>query len=294
MYQQVLIGPELPEKSALSSPNRNSLFFTSSQTAILDNFYAKYGACGSTSIEFVNKYSSDVFCVPVTCDNRACANPVCQDHRKYKFQKQHGGQEHALQKSMTKPKGWVFTGWRYPVEYFTRDFCRAMFLKLFHLLNVQSLTEFSIHMELKLYGDGTAYLHFHVVCGGLRDFRYTQKRWGRYIKYETAIKPENLGEYVSKYASKTPKFFSEYQRSCYHLLVYKLYMHRFSAKAEMLQVESDFLNVDLLFLECQRACYSDSYLNPDTKKGYLMAILEHTDHPPDFRGKPWLYSSSSS
>lgn len=264
------------------------MFFTSSEMVILDNFYEKYNSCSANNIEFVNKYNSEVFEVPVTCDNRACDNPLCQEHRRYKFQKQHGGQEHALQKSMRKPKGWVFTGWRYPVEYFTRDFCSSMFLKLFHLLNAQSLTEFSIHMEFKLYGDGTAYLHFHAVSGGLRDFRYTQKRWGRHVRYETAINPKNLGAYVSKYASKTPEFFSEYQKSCYHLLVYKLYMHRFSAKAEHLQVESDFLNVDMLLLECQKTCYRDSYLNPDTLKGYYMAILEHTGHPPDFRGKPWL------
>lgn len=139
-----------------------------------------------------------------------------------------------------------------------------------------------------MYQDGTAYLHFHVVSGGIRDFRYTQKRWGRHVRYEVAIKPKNLGDYVSKYASKTPKFFSECQRSRYHLLVYKLYMHRFSAKAEHIQFGSDFLNVDLLILECQLAVYRDSYLNPDTTKGYHYAILEHNDHLPDFRGRTWL------
>lgn len=245
--------------------------------------------CGTTSIELVNIYNSEVLDLPIYCDNRCCDNPGCKKHRLYKFQKEHCGQEIVLQKSIRKPKGWVFTGWNKPIEDFTRDFCRMQFLKLFYLLKRQALSEFSIHMELKLNEDGSAYLHFHVVAGGLKDFRFTQKSWGRIVRYQTAIRPKDLARYISKYASKTPRFYSDSQMLEYHRLVYKTQMHRFSCN-DKVTFSPEWVTMESLVREVRSSCYQDSYLNPSGRHRYYFKILENFDKPPDYRGRPWLKS----
>lgn len=295
--KESLIVPQYSQKErknpifpSLSSPNRNFILSTQSNNSKIDNLYRKLAVCGTTSTEFVNIYNADILDLPIYCDNRCCGNPDCKKHRLYKFQKTHGGQELALQKSMRKPKGWIFTGYKMPIENLTTDFCRGQFLKLFHILKKQSLTEFSIHMEIKLNSDGTAYLHFHCVMGGLKDFRFTEKLWGRHIRYELAIRPKELAYYVSKYASKTPIFYSEFQMVHYHQLVYKTQMHRFSCN-DRIHLRSEWIPMELLRSEALSCCYRTSYLNPNSKKHHYYELLENYDRPPDYRGRPWLNSS---
>jgi len=73
----------------------------------------------------------------------------------------------------------------------------------------------------------TAYVHFHVTSGSIGDIHFMQKLWGKVIKYEDAIKKNQLTFYISKYASKTPRFPTETHQKLYSILAYKLQMHRF-------------------------------------------------------------------
>lgn len=194
---------------------------------MLENVLTKIDNCGKNSIELL--YSDGHFKeVPIYCNNRICENPSCKDHRGYLFKKNHSDQITITQKSMRKPRAWVFTYGNilYPID---RKLCQQLMLKLYHLLNGQSITNFSIHMELKLH-DGHAYLHFHVLCGGVKDLRFTRKLWGKQVLQEQALYPEQVVDYVSKYASKTPTFPTEMHRIWYLYAVYKLQMHKFSAK----------------------------------------------------------------
>jgi len=141
-------------------------------------------------------------------------------------------------------------------------------------------------MELKLYKDtDQAYLHFHVVSGGLRDYRHTVKIWNRVVKYEQALKPKYLASYISKYASKTPYFKDETAQDTYALLVHKTQMHRFSLNHKECigyipdKIDTDFLNIDLLKLEVKSALIRDSYKNGKTRKKRYHDYLEKQQEP---------------
>ena len=191
-----------------------------------------------------------------------------------------------LNKSMKKPKAWIFTGWKLPIEEFTRDFLQQKLKRLFNICKNKSISEFSIHMEIKIYSPnhkdyGLAYLHFHVVTAGFPDLRFIRKIWGRQIKYESAIKPENLAWYVSKYAGKTPRIQDDqYLLESYHLLVYKLQMHRFSCRPDQkIITPSDWVNITSVISEIKGTLFRESYRNQNNynyKKGkkYYYKILE--------------------
>jgi len=244
----------------------------------LDYFHNKLENCGDKKYDVIKKEDSSVFTVPVFCDNRACSSSKCQRHRGSKFRKEHYVQQEVVKQSMNQPKSWVFTGWRVdmfnPFEF--RKFASGKMSKLYKVLSNSKFgcsTEFSIHMELKFNTDGTVYLHFHVVAGGIKcrlSAMSSPSLWGRVVRYETAISAENVDSYVSKYASKTPYFHcSENVRDWYHLVVHKLYMHRYSVSktdaercegAPVKPVSSCYLYSMIIF-EAKSSFFRDSYKN---------------------------------
>jgi hypothetical protein len=255
--------------SSLCSPYRN---FSFSDLKKLEILHIKLNSCCLKFDQFFYPDgSSSVH--PIVCDNRSCDNPDCKKHRGMKFWKAHQYQIDILNKDMLKPKAWVFTGWKKPLVELSRDFCRKHHRRLMKLLSKYSVSEFSGHMEIKVYSDGMAFLHWHVVSAGFHNLSELRKYWGRQIKYEDAIVPKYLGFYVSKYASKTPFFNSECYRELYHLLVYKTQMHFFSVK---LPKEGDIgyseykkrycpkknvVSLNRLSSEVRNCLMRDSYLN---------------------------------
>jgi hypothetical protein len=212
-------------------------------------FLERIGNCGTESRELVD--ASGFFIeVPICCDSRACKNPDCQKHRGKQFTKAHSSQIQELQHSMKKPKGWVFTGWILEGNLQNhRTFIMSKTLFLYQLLKKFSSSEFSIHCEIKPQANNKWYLHWHVVSGGVKDFKFLQARWGRYVKYETAIHKNKLAEYVAKYSSKVPKFPNEAMWLQYALTTYKLRLHRFSTKNLKATSSSEWFLVDLLLNE---------------------------------------------
>lgn len=223
----VSLGDFDAQNRTLSSPYRN---FTILERNNLARINEKKANCGVDKINFINSSTLEQVFFPVYCDNRSC--PICKDHKKYKFRKTHHLQILALNKSMENPRAWVFTGWVMPIEELTREFCQDKIKKLFKLLKQYSASEFSIHMEIKIQKNGFAYLHFHVVSAYIKNIRLVSKLWGRKIRNELAILPDNLGFYVSKYASKVPYYPTVSHEAIFSVLVYKLQMHRFSPKIE--------------------------------------------------------------
>jgi hypothetical protein len=253
----------------------------------IDNFYEKSDLCGLTYNEFLKLKGRNqkFFDVKQHCNNRACSRSGCKKHRLYLYMRNHKEQIYNLQKSMRKPKAWIFSGWKIHYKDFDKSFARKKLLFLFRLLSNEyygSVSEFSIHMELKMYpavcnkwsdeckkcfyytrckhNDACpsyemVYLHFHVVTAGIKDLKIVRKLWGRNIRYESAINVNDLSYYVSKYASKTPYFAYKIDQEIYHCMVYKMQMHRFSCKkdADLLKVEPGCLPVDL-FLMLEGVC----------------------------------------
>lgn len=269
------------ENSSLCSPNSN---FTFSNDQKLEILHTKIDNCGKFSQEFVNKITGEITTFPIYCNNRACENPNCQEHRQYLFMRNHQPQIRFINKNMRKPRSWVFTGWKFPAwTDQAREFCQNKFTYLNQLLKKFSNSEFSSHMEVKPKDDGNYfYVHFHVAGTTFRDLRLLRKLWGRQIRNEEAIRPKDLSYYVSKYAGKTPKFKDEYQREHYHLIAYKTQMHRFSvplSKCEDPHYFSQFSPMDLLIWEVKRELMKDSYLNPNSQKKRYYEFLER-DPPP--------------
>jgi hypothetical protein len=214
---------------SLSSPFRN---FTFENYPKLSNLHRKLANCGSNFVTLLNKKTGEEISIPLYCDNRVCLNPKCQTHRLYKYMKAHSSQISALNKNMRKPKAWVFTDVKnpYPID---RRYVQKRLRLLNGLLSLNrhkkygSTSLFSIHMEIKL-NPNTWYLHFHVVSGGITNLRFIRRIWGRQIKYETALSVQDLGYYVSKYASKVPSFPNKLAYLEYAQTVHKLQMHKFS------------------------------------------------------------------
>ena len=268
-------------------------------TQKLTNFHSKIDVCAKTTFDIVNKKTSEIKSVPVYCHNRACEKIGCQKHRGSLFLKEHYIQQQSVNSSMKYPKAWVFTGWKIDITKYSptefKAFSREKFLKLYHILKntkYGSITGFSIHMELKFNNDNTVYLHFHVVMGGIKcDIHKMRQLWGRVVKYEKALSPDNVAYYVSKYASKTPNFLnSEFNQEFYHLVVYKTQMHRFSiSKIEaeknpkiIKSSSSDYLHMVSLIAESKSAYWKDSYLNPKCENNHHFILLEKPKKPPDF------------
>ena len=224
---------------------------------ILFEIYNRLHDCGENYHIFLDIDNGETIELPVYCDNRCCLNPECQGHRRYKYMKEHKSQIRSLDKDMKNPKAWVFTTPRkkYPID---KDFIRSRMKLLNKILDIRkhrkygSVSQFSIHMEIKPYPADNRYpyetwfLHFHVVSAGVKNLRLVHKLWGYVIRFETAISPEFLALYVSKYASKTPRFpslesFCEYAQN-----VYKTQMHRFSCKTSELH-EGSSRNLELLW-----------------------------------------------
>lgn len=259
----------------LSSQELGTLYFDFNK--ILD----KIDNCCTETVELVNAKTCELKVYPVCCDNRACDNEACQDHRLYKYMRYHKKQIRVLDKSMKKPKAWVFTDGHlnFPID---KRYCQDRLKFLFKLLNDKkhgSVTEFSIHMEFKIHPElNTAYLHFHVICGAVRDLAFIRYRWDRQVKKQVAIKPKNLSFYVSKYASKTPHFVNEGFRYLYLMAVYKLQMHRFSVGHAEFE-PSGWYRVEDLVLELKRSLAHDYYW---TREGTLKCkdYHEYLDRPP--------------
>jgi hypothetical protein len=235
--EQLYINDIVDDNCSFSSLNRNFLFssdfYNLKNQEKLAEINEKKGRCGEFSKEYVETASLNVVNFPVYCDNRSCS--VCVEHKRYKFNKAHNIQIDALNKSMKKPKAWVFTGFNKKFKDLSeaRKFCQDLLLKCYHLVSRYSKSECSVHMEIKPKNDGGFYVHFHVVSASIDRLRLVQKIWNRVIHYEVALNKIGIGFYVSKYASKVPDFYSNFQENYYTLLVYKLQMHRFSPKASV-------------------------------------------------------------
>ena len=226
---------EFDEKSSFSSPSSN---FNIQQIEIIEKTNEKIKNCCKENIIFYDEKSNPV-ALPKTCNNRTCNNPECKRHREYLFRREHRAQLRANSKMIVSPKGWIATGYVIDIPQNSAEvrsqqqFAIKEFHRLYRLLMQFSRTTFSLHMELKFYpyghkNYGKYYLHFHFTSGYIHKMSLFQQRWGRWVKYEQAIVPENLDNYISKYSSKVPNFDSSYEREMYQVMVYKQQMHRFS------------------------------------------------------------------
>jgi hypothetical protein len=245
------------ENNTLSSPNRNIYILDYEKLAAINK---KKSNCGVNFKSYYSVEKKEFVEFPVYCDNRSCCN--CKDHKRYKFNKVHQKQIVALNKSMIKPRAWIFTGWVLPNTELTREFCQEKLLQLFHILKQFKTSEFSIHMEIKPKNSEQLYLHFHVVSSYIKNIRLVSKLWSRKVLNEEAIKPKDLGFYVSKYASKVPVFYTNFQENYYTLLVYKLKMNLFSPKANVGEFipTSKYYSEDQLRVEIYYA-YRRGYYN---------------------------------
>lgn len=226
----------------------------------ITEIFERIELCGNELIEIVSPTGNEIKEIIKHCDNRICNKPGCMEHRAYSYKRHHGEQINILNKSIIQPKAWIFTGWVFPYPI-DRDFCRQKLRELFNLLNnhkIGSITEFSIHMEVKLR-EKDWYLHFHVVSGGLGDMVFIRYLWGRVISYQYAIKKDNLASYVSKYASKTPLFKDDVERIYYLQYIYKTQTSRFSCGRAGYSPSGWYL-YDSLEYEAYRALKQDNDL----------------------------------
>jgi hypothetical protein len=209
------------------------------------NFHKKISTCGQNYGEYYNTKTGESKVLRLFCDNRSCLNPDCQNHRLYKYMVKHRHQINKINQNIRKPKSWIFTTIRkpYPID---KKFINDRTTLLRDLLNIKkhnkygSTSDYTHHLEIKISPDSW-YLHYHVVSGGMTDLRLIRQLWGYQIKYESAINPENLAYYISKYASKVPRFDSLDHYYQYANLVYKLKMHEFSVRG--LKLTTDWVLV---------------------------------------------------
>lgn len=221
----------------------------------LVSVFERINNCGSTSTEFVDS-RGDFFEVPQYCNNRGCSNEGCQKHRGYLHVKNHGSQISTIEKQITSPKGFVFTGWKLKIDSQLKEFSRSKLIELYQLLNRYSKTQFVIYMEFKLKDESTVYLHFHVVTGSVGDIHQVQALWRRKVSYQYPIvSDEALLQYIRKYASKSPAYQSKIQKENYVALTYKLQMCRYSIRKDpdYIRVKSDCLPVAVLVSESKYA-----------------------------------------
>lgn len=113
-------------QAMLCSPSRYGNF-SEIERKLIKNMYEKITKCGLDEIEFVNKSTSEVITHTSYCDNRSCDCEECKKHRLYKYLREHQEQTDAITKLVNNPLGWVFTGWKVPIEQLGREFCREKF-----------------------------------------------------------------------------------------------------------------------------------------------------------------------
>lgn len=191
-------------KTTLSPSYRNNSIL---DYGLLSKINERKVKCGLENREFYNTEKSQFVEYPIYCDNRSCIK--CKKHKLYQFRKNHSLQIITLNKSMKNPRAWIFTGWVLPIEELTKEFLREKVKLLVRLIKQFSSSEFSVHIEIKIREDGSTYLHFHVVSAYIKNIRLVAKLWNRKVVNKLALKPKNLGFYVSKYASKVPLYLSE-------------------------------------------------------------------------------------
>lgn len=214
--------------SSLCSPVK--VTFDNDELSKLESIGKSIAKCGTVELEYYDVRLGNFVFEPQFCNNRICDVDGCRKHRRHLYMVQHNHQIFLLHQSMKNPKGWVFTNGHYPVDELPRKYFQDELKRLYKLLKEYASSEFSVHMEVKMSVDhpGTAYFHFHVVMAGTHDLKGLRKEYGFQIFYEDAIHPQTLGYYVSKYASKTPRFPSNFHQDWYALCVYKLQMNKFS------------------------------------------------------------------
>jgi len=219
----------LPQNNNLSPPDRN---FTLETYPNLQKMFGKISNCGKGGLEFYNETTNETKKVPAYCDNRVCRNPECQRHRLYKFQSEHINQINLLRKTnKNRTRAWIFTTPRkpYPID---KTYIVNQRKKLEKLINENLHPKYgtdkphSIHMEIKPHKD-SYYLHFHCAIPYMKNLRLIRKIWGYQIKQQEAISQEKLPYYISKYASKTPKFETKEAILEYAHATYKTQMHKF-------------------------------------------------------------------
>lgn len=221
--------------------------------------------CSQKTSEFVNLYSGNLFYIPLYCNNRACQNSLCNEHRGYLHSRNHQAQIDYAKKYIKSPKSFIFTGWRlYGSIDEIRSKARAELIRLFSLLTRFSRTTFIIYMEFKLNTDGSKYLHFHVISGSIGDYHTVQALWGRYVKYEYPVKKESLIDYIKKYTGKSPLLPTPESQLDYLGLTYKLQMCRYDIPRKKAILELEYQNplpscepLDLLYLEAYNTAKND-------------------------------------
>ncbi len=271
----------------------------------LASVWSRIDECGESREEFVDS-DGNIIDVPTYCNNRACTNEKCMDHRLYLYMREHIGQIKGLNKGIREPKAWIFTDCKVRIDKLSREYIRKRVLLLYKILDIKkhrkygSVSPYSVHMELKLYkmrcedcktcnncfkrkdyhceiGDSCpqfemVFLHFHVVSGGVKDLRLVRLLWGKVIREEDAINRESLGYYVSKYANKTPNFPSSVHADFYILLVYKTRMHLFNVVSLPYCRESLYYHVGSLVREIKATLYKyggyEDYFGIDRKNRY--------------------------
>lgn len=231
------------------------------------------------------------------CDNRICHKKECIDHRSYNHTRKHGKQIKDIQLTMRNPRAWVFTGWniKYPerVDEWEniRDFSRRKLSFLRSLLEdrvIGCVSEYTINMELKMWRNH-CYLHFHVCMTGLKDIKKVRSLWSRQIKYQKALHRESLADYVSKYATKCQKFYSELHRYYYFIWSYKTYLQRFSI-GKVNKKKSGWLHLGTIINEAYK-CAKYGYpkkLNKNLQYGgydNFIRSIEDIGKPPPSLGK---------
>ena len=171
--------------------------------------------------------------LPSYCDNRICMDEGCNAHRGYQYAKVHAAQIDFMRAKIRKPKAWIFTQplRDYPI---TRDVLASERKRLIVILNhplYGASSPYVLHMEIALHANHW-YLHFHVIMGGVKSLKRVRGQYGSVVKYEDAVKREDLERYIGKYASKVPALKDEGMGAEYLIhygsVVYKLEMHTFS------------------------------------------------------------------
>lgn len=257
--------------------------YRKTDTYKLDRLYERIDDCGKKGVWLINTCNGEEFEVKTYCNLKACDNPACIDHRGYLFSRKHKSKISDIQEDMSVgknvPLSWVFTDSKlsYPID---RKYCQERFKLCCRLVKKYSRSKYSIHMEIKL-NDVDAYLHFHVLSSGITDLKACRAEWNRVIRYEFAVYPKNISKYVAKYASKTPVFLSELHREFYHLVTYKLIMHRFGSKVREECGESVFQLLRSLYSEINRALERNPYNWTETDYGriFIGEYLEYKDPP---------------
>ena len=271
------------------------------ETIQITNLIERIQECGEKTFELINTKSSQSVILPVFCNSRACSNPDCQTHRGNEFHKKHLVQIYGIQHSMQKPKAFVFTGWILSgnLNEHRQFICEKTSL-LYHLLKRFSSTEFSLHCEVKPSKkyQGSFYVHWHVVMGGVKDFHWLRHEWGRQIKYETALSLHAVAKYVSKYASKTPVSFLSPDWLPYLQTTYKLRLHRFSTQQGVI-TKSDWIPLSVLLYELASAFKRarGSYPSGHGKSSFEHDFVPYLDKPPtpesDIPACVYIYPTST-